>query len=107
MKNHYVSALLFFFALVGGSVQAQSVITGRVIDSDTKESLPGVTVLIKGKDTGEFTDSNGKFVIRTQSLPVTLAFSFIGFETKGFKNLMFLRMFFLTEIGDNIISQKF
>lgn len=58
-------------------------ITGRVTDV-RKESLPGVSVLVKGTTLGVVTDVNGKFKI---SLPVEqknifLIFSFIGMKSQ-------------------------
>jgi len=81
MNIRFLSVLLVAFVMISASLQAQSVITGRVVDNDTKESVPGVNVTVKGTEQGTFTDSNGKFSIRIQSLPATLVFSFIGFET--------------------------
>ncbi len=81
MNIRFLSVFLFVFVLISASLQAQSVITGRVVDNDTKESIPGVNIAVKGTDQGDFTDSNGKFSINIQRLPATLEFSFIGFET--------------------------
>jgi len=80
MNIRYLSVLLFAF-VTSASLQAQSVITGKVVDNDTKEAVPGVSIVVKGTDQGSFTDSNGKFSVKIQSLPATLVFSFIGFET--------------------------
>src|SRR5215831_2090337 len=80
MNIRFLSVLIFAF-LISASLQAQSVITGKVVDNDTKEAVPGVTIVVKGSEQGSFTDSNGKFSVKIQSLPATLVFSFIGFET--------------------------
>src|SRR5215468_3481770 len=82
MNYRYLGVLLFSLVLTGVPLHAQSVITGRVVDNDTKESLPGVSVSVKGTDGGDFTDSNGRFSVKVQSLPTTLVFSFIGFDTQ-------------------------
>ncbi|MGC4021169.1 MAG: carboxypeptidase-like regulatory domain-containing protein [Cyclobacteriaceae bacterium] len=55
-------------------------ITGKVLDGDTKEPLPGVNVYVKGKSEGNYTLPSGTFAVRVKSFPVTLTFSFIGFE---------------------------
>src|SRR5688572_28549202 len=68
--------------LVATSGYAQSHITGTVLDGDTKDPLPGVNIAIKGKADGSFTSPNGKFSVDVKEYPVTLIFSFIGFETK-------------------------
>lgn len=67
--------------LISVVANAQTVITGIVLDNDTKEALPGVHILIKGTNGGDYTTADGKFSVKANKLPVTLVFSFIGFET--------------------------
>ena len=55
-------------------------IHGTITD-DKGEPLPGVTILVKGSNTGVLSDDNGKYEL-TVSGNVTLIFSFIGFETQ-------------------------
>jgi outer membrane receptor for ferrienterochelin and colicin len=74
----YVMALFVFFS---GTLWAQSEVSGTVLDGDTKQSLPGVSVVVKGGSQGVFTSSEGGFRIPVSQFPVTLVFSFIGFET--------------------------
>ncbi|HEY3405481.1 MAG TPA: carboxypeptidase-like regulatory domain-containing protein [Ohtaekwangia sp.] len=76
---YYLFGVLFL--LTCAAVNAQSVITGTVLDGETKETMPGVSVLIKGTHTGDYTSPDGKFTVKAPGLPVTLVFSFIGFET--------------------------
>ena len=73
---------VILLVLVATSAYAQSRVTGTVLDGDTKEPLPGVNIAIKGKADGSFTTPNGKFSVDVKEFPVTLIFSFIGFETK-------------------------
>lgn len=57
------------------------IIKGKIIDSETKSPLPGVSVLIPGKSMGTNSDPDGNFSIR--NLPVgnyTLQFNCIGYE---------------------------
>lgn len=62
---------------------AQTTITGKVIDSGSKESLIGVNILIKGTVAGTITDVDGNFSLSTnQSLPLTLRVTLIGFASK-------------------------
>ena len=55
-------------------------ITGRVKDS-TGETLPGVSVFIKGTTTGTSTDFDGNFTLEVEKGQI-LSFSFIGYSTK-------------------------
>ncbi|MBL4678110.1 MAG: SusC/RagA family TonB-linked outer membrane protein [Mucilaginibacter sp.] len=59
---------------------APKLIKGHVTDAK-KESLPGVSVLIKGTNTGTVTTQDGDFSIKA-SVGDLLVFSFIGFQPK-------------------------
>jgi len=53
-------------------------ITGTVTDNQDKSPIPGVTVRIKGSQTGVQTDISGKYVL-TVPQNATLIFSFVGY----------------------------
>lgn len=55
------------------------IITGTVKDPKG-ESLPGVSVLIKGTQKGTSTDADGKFRLNIETPETVLVFSFIGFQ---------------------------
>jgi len=55
-------------------------VTGRVVDAQTGESLPGVNIVVEGTTTGTTTNMNGEFELEVQSLEETLVFSYIGYE---------------------------
>ena len=57
------------------------IITGKVTE-ETGEPIPGVNVTIKGKDIGTVTDINGNYEIIRPKDATTLAFNYIGFESK-------------------------
>ncbi len=61
------------------NVMAQNTVTGTVYSENTKETLPGVTVIIKGTSQGTITDTDGKFSIEAGP-DDTLVFSFIGYK---------------------------
>lgn len=61
-----------------GALQEKQQITGKVIDGTTNESLPGVSILIKGTATGTITDMDGNFSMEAASSDL-LVFSFIGY----------------------------
>ncbi len=60
--------------------QAQTV-TGTV-KSETGETLPGVTVMIKGSTVGTVTDINGKYSINVDNKTQVLVFSFVGMASQ-------------------------
>lgn len=69
-------------------------VSGRVIDSKTKNPMQYVTVaLYKEKDsslvTGQITDSNGEFIIKNISVGnYYIVFSFIGYKSETKNNLL-------------------
>jgi TonB-linked SusC/RagA family outer membrane protein len=69
-----------------GGVQneKQNAISGRVTDS-TGIPLTGVTVLLKGTNTGTVTDLDGKFTFNNVPLDGILIFSFVGMNTQEIK----------------------
>lgn len=77
--KHLFSA--FALTLLFTYSYAQNSISGTVIESNSGQSLPGVTVQIKGTTNGTITDINGKF--RLDASPSdTLEVSFIGMQTR-------------------------
>ncbi len=60
--------------------QAQR-ISGRVIDAETTESLPGATIAIQGATRGTISDGDGNFTL--QAMPGdNLIISFVGYATQ-------------------------
>src|ERR1700753_3740723 len=72
--------LINFFIVIQTFAQTHSV-TGTVTAKDNGQSLPGVSVSIKGSNTGTQTDVNGKYSI-TVPAGAQLIFSFIGYTTQ-------------------------
>lgn len=58
----------------------QDVVTGRIIDSVTREPVPGVNILVVGTTIGTTTDLNGVFELTVPSLNETLLISYIGYQ---------------------------
>jgi len=64
--------------------QANGAIKGKVIDADTKESLPGANVLIRGTSRGAATNSIGEFTIKDlQQGEYVLDVRLIGYQSKS------------------------
>jgi TonB-linked SusC/RagA family outer membrane protein len=77
-----VLLLLFFLFVISVSYAQVRTITGTVSASDTKETLPGATVQIKGTTTGAVTDINGKYTFKVPEGKVVLIYSFVGYTTQ-------------------------
>ena len=74
MKKHIILFIAIFFASV---LHAQTInIRGTVTDT-SNETLPGVSITIKGTQTGTVSDANGNYSIRAQRGNV-LEFTFVG-----------------------------
>jgi len=56
-------------------------VTGTVTDK-TGESLPGVSISVKGTTTGTISDADGKFTITVPSDASVLQFEYMGFKTQ-------------------------
>ena len=75
--------MVLFLSLGTTLALAQTTISGTVTDADTKETLVGVNILVKGKVIGTITDLSGKFTLNVnQEPPFTLVFSMVGFGSK-------------------------
>ncbi|MDJ1494210.1 SusC/RagA family TonB-linked outer membrane protein [Cytophagaceae bacterium DM2B3-1] len=79
-KSTYSFSFVFLFFLCCQFVWAQQTIKGK-ITSDTKEPLPGVSVVVKGTTNGVSSDANGNYTIQADGSG-TLVFSFIGYATE-------------------------
>ncbi len=68
--------------LLGAQTQvfAQQTVTGVVIDADTKETLPGVNVIVLGTTKGVATDLDGRFQLTLEPGETVLQFSYLGYE---------------------------
>jgi TonB-linked SusC/RagA family outer membrane protein len=58
----------------------QETVTGRVVDAQTGESLPGVNLAIQGTTTGTTTNPDGNFELTVPNLQETLIVSYIGYS---------------------------
>ena len=57
-------------------------ISGKVVDAENGELLPGVNVSVKGSYLGTITGPDGKFKMVLPTHAKTLVFSFIGYESQ-------------------------
>lgn len=81
MKRYILTFLTF--AISFHFTMAQ--VTGKVIDSKSREALDYVNVYYAGKNVGDQTDENGRFVIKEDSAWKELTFSSMGYQTQKIK----------------------
>ncbi len=75
--------LILFLAGLFTDTQAQiQNVTGIITAGDTRETLPGATIIIKGTTTGAVSNIDGKYSISVKSDKAVLVFSYVGYQTK-------------------------
>lgn len=107
--KHLLSKSLFlgFIPILFGihHLKAQDV-SGKVMDSGTKATLPGVNVVIKGTSNGTATDIDGNFSLIAQSSD-SLVFSFLGYRSQtlaaGSQNTMTVFLMEDAELLDQVV----
>lgn len=70
------------YACLLSSAAAQYVLNGDVGDARTLKPLAFVNIVEKGKNNGTISDIDGHFSLQVDVLPVTLQFSYLGYEKK-------------------------
>ncbi|MEO6036878.1 MAG: carboxypeptidase-like regulatory domain-containing protein, partial [Saprospiraceae bacterium] len=78
MKYCYFKGIcMSFFLLISASLSAQR-LSGSVVDADTKEVLPGATIVVEGAQRGTVTDGDGLFSVEARA-GEALVVSFVGY----------------------------
>ena len=81
LVNIIITSILFLAVVPStGHAQKMTKIKGVVIDANTKEPLPFVTIALVGKSIGTFTDYNGYFSIETLWASDSIIASFLGYS---------------------------
>lgn len=82
MKKRILKTLFFgLFSLFTVALYAQSNVSGTV-KSDAGELLPGVSIIVKGTNTGVITNIDGNYTIAVPNAQSVLVFSFVGMQTQ-------------------------
>jgi len=81
-NNLFLKSLFsFLFVAVTGITSAQNAIKGTVLDAKTKETLPGVTILIKDTNIGTSSDLDGNFELKVSPGTYTLTASYLSYSS--------------------------
>ncbi len=78
----FFCASLFFISTSGQNAKIQ--IPGSVYDFNSKAPLVDVTIQIKDNNLGTTTNELGNFYLVFSKLPVTLVFSYVGYEAQEY-----------------------
>jgi iron complex outermembrane receptor protein len=73
----------WMLALSTQDVRAQNTgtLTGRVVDAETGEALPGANVQVIGTQRGSATNDDGRFSLRVPTGQLTVQVSFVGYQS--------------------------
>lgn len=82
MKRYVI--LLAMLLVMGFQVMAQITIKGKVLD-ESSSPIAGVTITVKGTNTGVVTNMDGEYKIQASSENDVLVFAFIGLITQEVK----------------------
>jgi hypothetical protein len=74
--------LLFIFLSCASLAQAQVTISGKIVDSTSREPLPGASVFAQNTTQGTVTNKDGEFSLTLKSGGYELIFSFTGYLTQ-------------------------
>jgi TonB-linked SusC/RagA family outer membrane protein len=83
MTATYFGLLLYLLCLCSATGYAQNnvKVSGTVTDSNG-ETLPGVSIIVKGSGVGVTTGNDGKYVIAVPGEDAVLQFSYMGYSTQ-------------------------
>jgi outer membrane receptor protein involved in Fe transport len=79
LKNVIYMAML----LVSTSLMGQGTITGKVIDPESGEGLPGANIQETGTDNGTITDFEGYFELEVSSDSGAIKITYLGYQTRS------------------------
>jgi outer membrane receptor protein involved in Fe transport len=79
-------SIFFIFNINQTFAQAKGKIIGQI--SDSKESIIGANVLIKGTTIGNATDIDGNFTIEIGAGTYTVVVTYVGYKTKEISNIL-------------------
>ena len=85
-KNIFKRVTFALFFLTIQLTLAQNTISGKVVDSENQEAIPGANVIVLGSNTGAVADFDGNFTLNTSAeLPLTIEVSYVGYSSKNFE----------------------
>jgi TonB-linked SusC/RagA family outer membrane protein len=82
-KNTSTLRFIIILMMVINTTLGQDITKGRIIDSKTKEGVPGASIRIKNTSTGTNSDFEGKFQLSTKK-PYSIIMSSVGYKMKEF-----------------------
>jgi Family of unknown function (DUF5686)/CarboxypepD_reg-like domain len=78
LSRFFIFVLIFVF---NTTLQSQTIISGRIFDTESKEPLAFVAVVEPGTSNGSYSDIDGRFQISLQNQNTRLSFNYVGYAT--------------------------
>lgn len=91
-------ATLICALLACATGSAAATLSGLVFDAQTKETLPGATIMVEGTSTGTTADIDGRYTLALNPGTYTLIIRYVGYKPLRLKNL---------KVTDSNITQDF
>ncbi|CAN5280723.1 hypothetical protein BH09BAC2_BH09BAC2_02590 [soil metagenome] len=85
MKFLFVCFLLLSSTFVGFSQTTPYIVTGKIIDKNTKQALPGASVFAQNTTLGVATATDGSFTLKLPGGGYDLIITFTGYETENMR----------------------
>ncbi len=82
MRKNLLSIMLFLCLAISQVYAQDRTVTGTVTDKGDGSQLPGVSVVVRGTNTGTQTNSNGRFSITLPAGQQSLVFTYIGYVSQ-------------------------
>jgi hypothetical protein len=83
---HKIPVLKYMLLVVLSAIStrsiAQTIVRGAVTDAKNGDPIPFVNVFFEGTNEGKTTDFNGQYFIQSDSSPVKIRFSILGYKTE-------------------------
>lgn len=77
---HQINTIIVVNSVSAKASTALGSISGRIVDAQLNESLPGASIKIVDSNIGTVTDLNGEFTLRVPEGEIMLEFTYIGFK---------------------------
>ena len=80
-RNLSFNLMMIFLVMSMIALGQEKSINGNVVD-ETGQTLPGVTILVEGSNTGTITDIDGNYQLTLTTKQKTLVFSYVGYNSQ-------------------------
>lgn len=113
-KNYFKTFLFLIFSLViSKNIYAQGnnfvILSGTIVDQETKQAIPGASINIKNTVLGTATNNDGKFELKIKaSFPFTLVITSLGFKSQEFlvkntESTLNIALVTQTQLGQEVV----